>query len=170
MLDRSGFWPVPPVADARLAGDGLDVRLLPPVPQIMVSGALEAFCMAQGLAPPVGLLGHVVAPRYALRLARHRMLAVGVSQDHAASGWTDGIATSPMTGALAVLVISGPGRMELFARASAIDPHAASPSASLNFAGVTAALCQDDQSLRLHVDCSLVPYVFDWIAASGMTA
>ena len=122
----------------------------------------------QHLAMPVGLLGSVVPPRYALRLARRRMLAVGVTQDHAASGWAEDTATTPMTGALAVLQISGPRRMELFARASAIDPRAGSHSAALNFAGVTAALCQDDAGLRLHVDRSLVPFLFDWIAATGL--
>ena len=168
MLDRSGFWPAPSTPDARLVGDSLDVRLLPPLPQVMVSGDLTGFLARHDLSPAVGLLAPVTQPRYALRLARNRMLAVGVAQDHAASGWAEGVATSPMTGALAVLQISGQRRMDLFARASAIDPKAGSPSAALNFAGVTAALCQDDEGLRLHVDRSLVSYLFDWITATGM--
>jgi hypothetical protein len=168
MPDRSGFWPAPPAPDARLEGEGLSVRQLPPVPQVMVSGATDRFLAARGLGPAVGLLGQVTPERYALRLARHRMLVAGVRQDHETAGWQDGVATTPMTGALAVLEIAGPNGMALFARASAIDPRLSSASAALDFAGVHAALCRVEGALRLHVDRGLVPYLFDWIAATGM--
>lgn len=166
MLDRSGFWPAAGLE--MLSGEGLTARVLPPVPQLMVSGDLAAFCEAQKLAAPLGLLAEVSLPRYALRLARQRMLVVGLTLDHAACGWTEGLAITPMTGALAVVEMAGPDRMALFARASAIDPRGASPSAALQFAGVTAALCSTAESLRLHLDRGLVPYLMDWIAATGL--
>lgn len=168
MLDRSGFWPAPPAPDARLEGDGLSLRLLPPMPQVMVSGALDRFLAAHALGPAAGLLQPVSPPRYALRLARHRMLAVGITMDHAAAGWSDGIAMTPMTGALAVIEITGTNAMGLFARASGIDPRRKSASAALDFAGVTAALCRCNNGLRLHVDRSLVPYLLDWAGATGL--
>lgn len=168
MRDRSGFWPTPPVSGAQLHGMGLSVCLLAPVPQVMVSGALDRFLTLQGMAPPVGLLGQVPSAQYGLRLARNRMLAVGLRQDHATAGWQDGFATTPMTGALAVLDIQGPGAMDLFARASAIAPRCHSPSAALIFAGMPAALCQYDGGLRLHIDRGLVAYLFDWITATGL--
>lgn len=167
MPDRSGFWFAPPNNDAVLKGDGLLVRLLPPVPQVMVSGDLGKFLAAHDLGPAAGLLGQVAPPRYALRLARHRMLAVGIPQDHASAGWADGVATTPMTGALAVLHISGDNGMALLARASAIDPRSESPSAALTFAGVQAVLCRHENDLRLHVDRGLVPFLLDWIRATG---
>ena len=61
-----------------------------------------------------------------------------------------------------------PQATELFARASAIDPRGQSPSAALQFAGVTAALCQTADALRLHLDRGLVAYLMDWIAATGL--
>jgi hypothetical protein len=167
MLDRSGFWPAPPNTDTILEGDGLTVRLLPPVPQVMVSGNLEKFLSAHDLGPTAGLLGQVAPPHYALRLARHRMLAVGIPQDHASAGWADGVATTPMTGALAVLDISGENGMALIARATAIDPRSGSPSAALTFAGVQAALCRQGNDLRLHVDRGLVSFLFDWIRVTS---
>ena len=75
-----------------------------------------------------------------------------------------------MTGALAVLHIGGANAMEVFARATAIDPRAPGPSAALLFAGQIAALCRDPQGLRLHIDRGLTAFVLDWIAATGLAA
>lgn len=168
MLDRSGFWPAVPADGTCLMGEGLMIRALPPVPQVMVSGDLAAFCAAQDMPPPLGLLEQAPAGRHALRLARNRMLAVGIAVDHAAAGWAEGIATTPMTGALAVIQIAGPQAMAVFARASAVDPRQNSPCAALIFAGVSAAICRSDAGLRLHLDRGLLPYVLDWLAATGL--
>ncbi|VDC27529.1 hypothetical protein [Pseudogemmobacter humi] len=165
MADRSGFWTTPPEA---LAGEGIVVRLLPPVPQIMVSGDLDGFAAAHGLPPPLGLLAATAGPRYALRLARNRMLAVGIGLDPAAGGWVDGAALTPMTGALAVIGITGENAMALVARATAIDPRRPSASAALMFAGATAALCRHDGGLRLHLDRGLVPWLMSWCAATDL--
>ena len=50
MRDRAAFWPPAPAPGAALRGDGLIVRVLPAVPQLMVSGDLDAFCAAQTLS------------------------------------------------------------------------------------------------------------------------
>ncbi len=167
MRDRSTFWSAPAAAGARLAGDGIEVALLAPVPQVMVSGDLGAFGAPHGLPPAAGLLADVAGPRYALRMARRRMLAVGVELDQAAAGWAGGVATTPMTGAMAVIEIAGPRAMALVARATAVDPRADSPCAAVMFAGVTVALCRHEGRIRLHLDRGLATYMLDWCAAAG---
>lgn len=164
MLDRSAFWPVQP---RRLTGKDLSVALLAPVPQVMISGDLDAACTAFDLPAPVGLLGQTVGSRAAIRLARYRMLAVGVTLSHANAGLRERFATTPATGSLAVLQIDGARSAELLARATAVDFIAGSPSAALQFAGMTAVLYRHDAGMRLHLDRGLVDYAFDWVQASG---
>ena len=165
MPDRSDFWTTPTEA---LTGEGISVRLLPPVPQVMVSGDLDGFAAAHGLPPPAGLLAEVTGARYTLRLARSRMLAVGVELDPASAGWVDGAALTPMTGALAVVEIAGENAMALVARGTAVDPRRPSASAALMFAGFNSVLYRHDGVLRLHLDRSLVPYLMDWCAATDL--
>lgn len=165
MLDRSDFWTTPPEA---LTGEGISVRLLPPLPQAMVSGDLDGFAAANGLPPPAGLLAEVKGPCYALRLARSRMLAVGIDLDPASAGWVEGAALTPMTGALAVVEIAGENAMALVARGTAVDPRQPSASAALMFAGVTSVLYRHEGVLRLHLDRGLVPYLMDWCAATDL--
>jgi tRNA U34 5-carboxymethylaminomethyl modifying GTPase MnmE/TrmE len=93
---------------------------------------------------------------------------VGAFSGTGAAAWADGAATTPMTGALAVIEISGPAAMEIFARASAVDPSVNSACAAVSFAGVTGALCRCDGNLRLHLDRGLVPYMLDWISSTRL--
>ncbi|WP_068304539.1 hypothetical protein [Pararhodobacter sp. CCB-MM2] len=164
MLDRAPFWLVQP---RQLSGDGITVTLLDPVPQLRISGDLAAACAALDLPPPVGLMAPADGPRAAIRLARNRMLAVGVTLPHADSGLRDGYALTPATGSLAVLHLDGPGAGELLARGTAVDLTQASPSAALLFAGMNAVLYRHGTGMRLHLDRGLVDYAFDWIEASG---
>ncbi len=165
MLDRSSFWPE--AADT-LTGPGLAVRVLPPVPQLMVSGDLGAFLARHGLPPAGGLLAKMSGGRYALRLARHRMLVIGMELPPEAAGWVEGCALTPMTGALAVIEITGPKAMALFARGSAVDPAGNSPSATLSFAGIPLSAHFEADALRLHLDRGLVAYLMGWIAATDL--
>lgn len=165
MLDRSPFWSKAPDS---LRGPGLMVRVLPPVPQLMVSGDLDGFLARHALPPAGGLLAETSGSRYALRLARARMLVVGLDLLPEAAGWAKGGATTPMTGALAVVEASGPDAMALFARCTAVDPAANSPSAALSFAGVTAIACRHDGALRLHLDRGLLPYLMAWIGVTDL--
>lgn len=167
MLDRSAFWSEAP---ANLTGPGLTVSVLPPVPQMMVSGDLPGFLARHALPPAVGLLANVTGDRFALRLARNRMLVVGLDLPPEAMGWVDGCALSPMTGALAVVEITGPDAMALYARGTAVDASTASPSAALVFAGVSVIACRHDDALRLHLDRGLVPYLMAWIGATDLVA
>lgn len=167
MLDRAQFWPVQP---RQLAGDGITVTLLDPVPQLMVSGDLDAACAALDLPAPVGLMGQAEGPRAAIRLARQRILAVGVTLTHAGAAPRDGYAVTPATGSLAVLQIDGPRSAELLARATAVDLRQNSPSAALLFAGMNAVLYRHGTGTRLHLDRGLLDYALDWMQASGALA
>lgn len=167
MLDRSSFWSVP--TDA-LTGDGIAARLRPPMPQVMVSGDLDGYLSRHGLGRAGGLLAQVSGDRYALRMARARMLVIGTEVAPQDAGFRDGAAVTPMTGALAVLDITGPRAMELYARATAIDPRSQSPCAALMFAGVTAALCRIEDGLRLHFDRGLSAYMLSWMGGTPLFA
>lgn len=168
MLDRGDFWSAPAAPDASLTAPGLQIRLLPALPQIMLSGDLAAGLARFGLTETFGLMGEASGPRYALRLARGRVLIVGEGCENAPAGWQDGVASTPMTGALAVLEINGPRAPELLARATAIDLRKASPCAALNFAGVTSVLSRHDGAIRLHFDRGLTTYMLDWCRSCGL--
>lgn len=167
MLDRSAFWAEMPDT---MAGPGLGVQVLPPLPQLMVSGDLNRFLAAHDLPPAGGLLAQTTGNRFALRLARNRMLVVGVNLEPKAAGWADGCATTPMTGGLAVVQITGPDAMALFARGTAVDPACASPSAALTFAGIAVIAYCHDGALRLHLDPALLPYLMSWIGATDLVS
>lgn len=167
MLDRSTFWTATP---DHQTGPGLAVRVLPPQPQLMVSGDLDAFLARHGLPAAGRLLAVVTGDRYALRLARNRMLVTGIDLAPEAAGWADGCAVTPMTGALAVIDVTGPDAMALFARATAVDPRGASPSAALMFAGITLVACRHEAALRLHLDRGLLPYLTSWIGATDLVS
>ena len=167
MLDRGDFWS--PAADA-LAGidtPRLRVRLLPALAQLMISGDLGKALAQQGLSGTIGLMEEAQGEVYMVRLARNRALLVGQAASAEASGYADGLASTPMTGALAVLELSGPNSFEAVQRASAIDFRKASPCAALNFAGVTSILYRKGDVLRLHLDRGLVPYMMDWLRSCG---
>lgn len=167
MLDRGEFW-APAVSEGLLIRTAqLEVELLAPLHQIMLSGDLAAGLARYGLSKSLGLMAGAQGETYALRLARGRMLIVGAGTDAAVAGWSEGIATTPMTGALAVLELRGEGTAELIARATPIDLCQASPCAALNFAGVTSVLYRHEGAVRLHLDRGLVSYMADWIRSSG---
>lgn len=169
MLDRSKFWSAPPAVGIVTRSPAMTVELLPAMPQVMISGELTRAMQHFGLPEPSGLLAEVQGERYGLRLARNRILAVGIDLTEEPANWLDGMALSSMTGALAVFEISGPARMELVARGTAIDPESASPCAALHFAGVNSILYRHNDSLRLHFDRGLVSYMADWIVANNIS-
>lgn len=170
MLDRSTFWAASAVPQGGLSGQDITVRLLPALPQIMVSGDLDGALAGYGIDRAQGLLGQVRGDLYALRLARSRMLVVGAEMPDPPLAWSDGVARSPMTGALAVIEIAGAHAMDLVARGTSVDPASESPCAALNFAGVTSVLYRHDDALRLHFDRGLAAYMFDWIGATDLFA
>lgn len=74
---------------------------------------------------------------------------------------------TPAAAGMAVLQIDGPHASELLARASAVDLNQGSPNAALLSAGMNAVLYRKGTGMRLHLDCGLLDYAFDWMQASG---
>ncbi|THF47985.1 hypothetical protein [Allorhizobium terrae] len=168
MLDRSKFWSAATTVGTITRSPAMTVEVLPAIPQVMISGDFANAMARFDFPAPVGLLAQAKGERYSLRLARNRILVVGLDLTAEPQSWLDGMAMSSMTGALAVIEISGTARMELVARGTAIDPESASPCAALHFAGVNSILYKYDDRLRLHFDRGLVSYMADWIVANDI--
>lgn len=174
MLDASGAWgPAPGWSTAALAGGGVEARTLPGLSQALVSGDLAAFAAARGLAPAVGALGLARGPTYAARMARDRMLVVGLAESEIVPGWSPaGYAVTPMSAALHVFEFKGRNVLDLVGRASAIDPRDPGPCAALQFAGLVGCLYRHDDAdtLRLHVDRGLAAYLWTWLQSQPLFA
>lgn len=167
MPELSEVWrPAPDWATASLNGDGIAARALLGLDQCLVSGDIAAFRSQHGLAPDVGALGAARGPAYAVRMARDRILAIGLAETAAEPGWREsGFALTSMSAALHVFEFKGRNVLELVARATTIDPADPGPCAALPFAGVLACLYRhdDDQTLRLHIDRGLAVHVWTWL-------
>lgn len=172
MLDHAHKWPEPlDWLATRIALDGLSVRSIMGMPQFYVSGDLDRFRAAHSLAEPVGLMGMASGERYALRMARDRMLVVGVDGDALTMGWNDdGYAVTRMSSALHVFEIAGTLARALVARGCVFDDRDPGPCSTIQFAGITVSLyCHGKADvLRLHVDRGLAPYLWTWINAQRL--
>ncbi len=163
MLDNSRKWrPEPDWASARLEGRTIALRAVTGLPQRLVSGDLDRFLAEHGLGKDVGALGLATGARYTVRLARDRLLAVGIPVD---DGWHEaGYAATGVGSALRVFEARGDGIRDLLARATTIDVDNPGPCAALSFCGVTAVVYfhEDTQTLRIHADRGLAVYLWEW--------
>jgi heterotetrameric sarcosine oxidase gamma subunit len=158
---------------ASLRSDRIAVRRVPDLTQHMVSGALSVFAAKHGIGEPVGLLGHAAGPRYAARMARDRMIAVGVTDTELQIGWNpEGYAVTRMSSASQVFELRGPGAMDLIMRGCPVDPDDPGPSSSVLFAGLPVSLYRHDdlQTFRLHVDRGLAHFLWSWMSAQSVFA
>lgn len=171
-LDHAQKWPpVPDWETAALVGKGIQARSLSGLSQHLVSGNLGAFAKAYTLGEGVGALGLATGTPYAARMARDRLAVVGLDDAALRPGWHEaGFAVTPMSGALHVFEFSGPRVMDLVERAAIIDPENPGPSAAVSFAGVTSCLYRYDneETLRLHLDRGLAPYLWSWCVAQPL--
>lgn len=167
MLDLSSKWrPEPDWAQARLIGPTVSVRAVTGVTQRLVSGDVGGILARYGLGADVGALGLATGERYAVRVARDRLLVVGVSAAELADGWHDeGYAVSSVGSALALFEARGQGIGALLSRAVTIDPDAPGPCAAMGFGGVTGIVYRhaDTSTLRVHVDRGLAAYLWEWL-------
>src|ERR1700712_2418744 len=86
-----------------LRGENVAVRCLSQLTQHMISGGLDTFAANHDIGHPVGLLGHATGSRYAVRMARDRMIAVGIAGAELQIGWNpEGYAVTRMSSALQV--------------------------------------------------------------------
>ncbi|TPK91515.1 sarcosine oxidase subunit gamma family protein [Mesorhizobium sp. B2-4-17] len=167
MLDNPQKWsPTPDWTTASLEGDGFSIRTLHGLTQCLVSGDLGAFSNKHGLDLGVGALGVVRGDRYAVRMARDRLSAFGLSEEEMGAGWhQDGYAVTQMSAALHIFEFSGPQVLQLVARATTIDPRNPGPCAAVQFAGITSCLYfhESRERLRLHLDRGLAAYMWLWL-------
>jgi hypothetical protein len=77
-----------------------------------------------------------------------------------------------MSAALCVIEMQGENLPQIIRRATPIGPRENSPSASCQFAQVTAAIYHhgDRDTVRLHIDRSLAPHVWKWLELNVSTA
>lgn len=167
MLDLSRTWrPEPDWAQARLAGPGITIRAVTSLTQRLVSGDISRFLAQYGLGGDVGGLGVASGERYAVRLARDRMLVIGLAPGECADGWhAAGYAVTSIGSGQRVLEMRGEGVRDLLARAVTVDPDRAGPSAAMPFGGVTCAVYfhEGSQVLRVHVERGLAAYLWEWL-------
>lgn len=172
MRNLAEKWPAAPdFATATLNKDGVTVRTLGGLSQLLVSGDLTAWSKASGLAGEgVGAGAVVDGDKYMVRIARDRILAVGERPFPIAAGWHEaGFAVSVLDAGMHVFEIEGPGLTALVARATTLDPGQASRSASLLFAGITVLFYRfgSHDLARLHVERGFAPYLWEWLQQSA---
>jgi sarcosine oxidase gamma subunit len=163
MRDLTSSWPaVPDWPNAALDRAGIAARTLPLASQHLVSGNLDAFAARSGLADTgVGAFARTSGERYALRVARDRMLVVNTPAD---GGWhPDGYAVTDVSAVYHVFEIEGPGLDALIGEATAMDPAIGSPSAAILFAGQQAIAYDHGGRLRLHIERGFAPYIWQWL-------
>jgi sarcosine oxidase gamma subunit len=168
MRDLTSSWPEVPVwSDATLDRDGLTARTVILPSQHLVSGNLEAFAAKAGLSDTgVGLFQMVSGERYALRLARDRMLVVDGPTEALAPGWhADGYAVTDVSALYHIFEFDGDGIAALLEEAMAVDPKMHSPSAASMFAGQPAVVYHHEGRVRLHVERGHAPYLWQWLEA-----
>lgn len=172
MRNLAEKWPAAPdFATATLNKDGVTIRTLGGLSQLLVSGNLTAWSKVSGLAGEgVGAGAVASGDRYMVRIARDRLLAVGEPPFSIAAGWHQaGFAVSVVDAGLRVFEIEGPGLAGLIARGTALDPGQASRSASVLFAGVSVLFYRfgDANRVRLHVERGFAPYLWEWLEQSA---
>lgn len=168
MRDLAEKWsPAPDWRATTISTPGLSIRSLGGFSQYLVSGNLAAWHEISGMdSGAVGALSIAQGDRYALRVARDRILAVSQTPLGIAPGWhAQGFAVSAFDAGLHMIEIEGPATPSLFARATTLDPEGTTASASLLFAGISALCCRHGHAgrLRVHMDRALAPYLWKWL-------
>jgi len=168
MRDLTSSWPAVPVwADVSLSRRDLTGRTVTPHSQHLVSGNLAAFTAKAGLPDTgAGLFGEVSGDRYALRVARDRVLLVNGATEALGPGWhAEGYAVTDVSAMYHVFEFDGDGIEALLQEAMFVDPNVQSPSVASMFAGQQALVYHHEGKLRLHVERGYAPYLWQWLEA-----
>jgi hypothetical protein len=168
MRDLTTSWPaVPDWRHARLDQNDITVRSVFVTSQHLVSGNLEGFSAKVGLSDQgAGAFAEVNGGRYALRIARDRMLVVNSPADALDGGWhEDGHAITDVSAMYHVFEFEGSGLDALIGEAMFIDPNGQSPSASTMFAGQGAVVYYHEGRLRVHIERGFAPFLWQWLEA-----
>lgn len=166
-------WPAAPDWSAAvMEGPGFTVRTVLGLEQLLVSGDLDAWNQASGLSGPgVGAFALAKGEAYQARIARDRLLAVSAGPLAVEPGWHEaGFAVTRIDAGLHVFEVEGPELKGVIARATTLDPAAASPSAAMLFAGVGVVAYRHDtpDRLRIHVDRGLAAYLWQWLGEASL--
>ncbi|MEZ5801888.1 MAG: hypothetical protein R3E51_00245 [Rhizobiaceae bacterium] len=157
----------PDWALARLSGPSIAICLVTGLTQRLVSGDVDPFAPRDTISAGMsGALGLALGERYAVRVARDRLLVVGVSPAELADGWHDeGWAVTTVSAALRVVEARGEGIRDLLARGTTLDPDDPGPCAAMSFAGMMATIYGHAEAgtLRIHVDRGLASYLWEWL-------
>jgi len=169
MRDLAEKWSVVP--DWRVAAidaPHLAVRTVSGLHQLIVSGDLAAWSRKSKLkGEGVGAFGHAGGGRYAVRLARDRLLAVSDAALKVPQGWhAEGFGVTEVGAGLHVFEIEGAAD-DLLARGTTLDPDKGSASAALLLAGVGAVVYRHEDRTRVHVDRALAPYLWKWMETAA---
>ena len=148
---------------------GIEMRLVPGLRVVLASGdissALRAFRME---GPALGATAVARGESFALAVARDRLLIVCSEATPFEDGWVNGLALTEVTDGISVIALSGPALPELVSSATTLDWKQPTRSASITFAGLTAAAVFHGSSDRLwlFLDTPLVPALRAWITAA----
>lgn len=175
MRDLAEKWSVAPDwQSAVIEAPGFAVRAIPSLDHLLVSGDLDAWARISRVdGTGVGAFGAAQGERYAVRLARDRLLVVSNSPLAIAAGWhADGFAVTAIRAGLQVFEVDGTALDAFIARGTTLDSRQASASAALSFAGISAIVYRHQDRLRIHVDRGLAAYFWTWMeqAAGHMAA
>jgi sarcosine oxidase gamma subunit len=167
MAEREQFWSAAPEwQTAEITRPGFSARPVLGLGQVLLSGRLEAAreALAPG-APEAGLWSVVQGDGYLVRIARDRALLVTSQPLGIQSGWhPQGFAASPAEDAWSALELEGDQLRNVIAEAVSADLDLASPSAAVQFAGVTALLYRTAENrARLHLERAVAPYIWQWL-------
>ena len=168
MRDLAEKWaPVPDWKKVSIQFDGTTIGTVAGLSQLLVSGDISAWSRASGIASaPAGASPVITGDRYAVRLARDRILAVSAGPFDIASGWhEDGFAVSSVNTGLHIFEIDGPRMLEVLAHAMMLDPKGSTASAAMLFAGLNAFVYRYSSAgcVRVHVDSGLAPHLWQWL-------
>ena len=168
MRDLTSSWrAVPDWQHAQLDQNDITVRSLSLGSQHLVSGNLAGFSAKVHLPDEgAGAFGHVSGERYALRIARDRVLVVNGPAEAMDAGWhEDGYAVTDVSAMYHVFEITGDGIEAMIGEAMFIDPNGQSASASTMFAGQGAVVYYHDGRLRVHIERGFAPFIWQWLEA-----
>lgn len=167
LSDRGRFWkPVPDWTQAAIERARWTARPVSGLCQALLAGDVDAG--RDRLLPGLSWTGlwQMAAPdRAAIRIARDKALLVGVAADALPAGWQDrGWTALAADDGWFVIDIAGEGAGDVAAQGTAADLHAASPSAAILFAGVSAVLYRiGETTARLHVERPFATYIWHWL-------
>ncbi|MFK5979234.1 MAG: hypothetical protein QM488_10150 [Rhizobiaceae bacterium] len=164
MRDFADKWTrVPDWKNQKIETPDYSIKRLFGLHQTLISGALDK---APVKMKPIGWGPIAKGSNYAIQFSRDRILHVSDKQEKEPFGWhPKGFATSCADDLYAIFEISGDGISQVFARATTLNWHGESKSASMQFSKLNALVYRygEENKLRIHIDSPHAPYFWTWL-------